>query len=101
MGQSSPRPSGSATVSVAIADNTDYTEAFVTMNLIEDSVIHKVALRVFQFTRNNTLFAVKVVLKLEITCHDGKPDGMLRVERRRYGSAPDVSRGVSDRRTDT
>ena len=23
--------------------------------------------------------------KLEITCHDGKPDGMLRVERRRYG----------------
>ena len=26
--------------------------------------------------------------KLEITCHDGKPDGMLRVELRRYGSAP-------------
>jgi len=39
--------------------------------------------------------------KLEITCHDGKPDGMLRVERRRYGSAPDVSRGASDRRPDT
>jgi len=39
--------------------------------------------------------------KLEITCNDGKPDGMLRVERRRYRSAPDVSRGVSDRRTDT
>jgi len=35
----------------------------------------------------------KIKLKLEITCHDGKPDGMLRVERRRYGSAPDVSRG--------
>ena len=33
--------------------------------------------------------------ELEITCHDGKPDGMLRVERRRYGSAPDVIRGVS------
>ena len=27
-------------------------------------------------------------VKLEITCHDGKPDGMLRVERRRYVSAP-------------
>ena len=37
----------------------------------------------------------KIKLKLEITCHDGKPDGMLRVERRRYGSAHDVSRGVS------
>ena len=47
---------------------------------------------------NNTQCSEK---KLEITCHDGKPDGMLRVERRRYGSAPDVSRGVSDRRMDT
>ena len=30
--------------------------------------------------------------ELEITCHDGKPDDMLRVERRRYGSAREVFR---------
>jgi len=50
----------------------------------------------------NLGFGSLVLFKLEITCHDGKPDGMLRVERRRYGSAPTSAaaclfRGLNDR----
>jgi len=57
--------------------------------------------RVFSPIVGDIFKGIQMQGKLEITCHDGKPDGMSRVERRRYGSAPDVSRGVSDRRPDT